>query len=135
MRHYAQSDATRSLAPSQRGTGFRSPNFLVRDGQSFRMIAAMADPELPASRRDTAREAKESDAQYFLRRAEEERQAAEKAASSEARSPHLELAARYSRRARRAVRPPSVAARHRLIPGASVSDPPRRPARPTHLNT
>ena len=42
----------------------------------------------------------ESDASYFRRRAEEERAAADKATSGEARHAHLEMAERYDELAR-----------------------------------
>ncbi|HEV2747034.1 MAG TPA: hypothetical protein VGW34_07015 [Allosphingosinicella sp.] len=70
----------------------RDPGFtrlFVPDAASMRLAAAMAGPRS----RDWAAE---SDAQYFRRRAREERSAADKAAGAEAYDAHRELARLYA---------------------------------------
>lgn len=109
----SQGEQPPSLSPE---TAYRPPSQLNRDGASMRMVAAMAEPFLPARRSlfegeaAVARltpfvgEAGEHDAQYYRRRANEECHAAGEAAVPAARMAHQELADRYSRLARHAMR-------------------------------
>jgi len=96
--------------PAESPCGRDSPadGGMSRDGASMRMVAAMAEPFLPAGRslfegegvlvRRTpfVGEAAESDAQYYRRRAGEERRAAGEAAVLEARVAHQAIADRYA---------------------------------------
>jgi hypothetical protein len=104
--------------PSAHGMNhYRPPSHIRRDGASMRMVAAMAEPFLPGGRSlfedggaigrltPFADEARESDAQYFLRRSDEERRATGEAMGPEARAAHRDLADRYARLSRRATRP------------------------------
>lgn len=101
---------------SCRETGYRRPSHIMRDGASLRMVAAMAEPFLAAGRSlfedgmaadrltPFTGEVAESDAQYYRRRSKEECRAAGEAAVPEARAAHQELADRFARLARRAMR-------------------------------
>lgn len=102
---------------------YRGPGLYPPDGASMRMVAAMAEPSLPAegplledvgaADRLTpfAGDGVENDAQYYLRRSKEECRAAGDAAVPEARAAHQELADRYARLSRRAMR-------HRVHPSS-----------------
>jgi hypothetical protein len=91
--------------PSAHGMNhYRPPSHIRRDGASMRMVAAMAEPFLPGGRSlfedggaigrltPFADEARESDAQYFLRRSDEERRAAGEHIRTEARAARPALA-------------------------------------------
>ena len=118
MQHFDRiGPAPRERPPSlYRETAYRPPSHIGRDCASMRMVAAMAEPFLPAgrslfegeaaARRLTpfAGEALESDAQYYRRRSKAEGRAAREAAVPEARAAHQELADRYASLARRAIR-------------------------------
>ena len=114
---------------------YGGPSLVTRDGASMRMVAAMAEPFVPAGRSlfedalaadrltPFAAEARESDARYYRRRSKEECRAAGDATVPEARTAHQELADRYARLARRALRRGGTAPlHHRSTERARLSD-------------
>ncbi len=134
MQHFDRiGPAPRERPPSlYREMAYRPPSHIGRDGASLRMVAAMAEPFLPAARSlfegeeaaarwltPFAGEALESDAQYYRRRSKEEGRAAGEAAVPEARAAHQELADRYARLARRAMRSRGGVPSHHQAAGRS----------------
>jgi hypothetical protein len=89
MRHYTKHMPTPGewRTRMSRDAGFT--RLFVPEVASMRLAAAMAGPHSPDW-------AAESDAQYFRRRAREERNAAGEAAGAEAREAHRELASLYA---------------------------------------
>ncbi len=81
--------------------------FGLPDGASLRLAAAMAGPSPRGA-------APESDAQYFVRRSEEESRAAGGATGKRAHRAHHELAERYARLSRHGMRRPPSARLYRL---------------------
>lgn len=122
------------------------PNYVIRDGTGMRLVAAMAEPHLagrerhysyglgPAGRMSPyAEDVAETDAQYFRRRAGEERRAADEAAGPEARAAHGELAERYARLSERRI-PRSRFARPRSTRSASFAHRPSAAERKRHFD-
>ena len=100
----------------------RRSNYVIRDGAGMRLVAAMAEPHpavpgwhpthgaAAASRISPfVEEVAENDAQYFRRRAGEERRAADEAAGPEARAAHADMAERYARLSEQWISSPSFA--------------------------